>query len=304
VVAAVDTVANKDDHQRGAIDYLVLGHVTVDRLDDRKVAMGGTATYSSLTARNMGARVGVHTSSAYEPGLIDILSGVLVARIPAEFTTCFVNDYSGAKRVQTIESVAETLTYEQLLPEWRHSAVVHLGPLNQEFDPGMVDRFPRSLIGVTPQGWMRQWDESGLVRPIEWADAGRVLARADAVVISEHDVSHPSIIADWASRARMLVVTLGEQGCEVYHRGNSAHHSPGFKSGTIVDPTGAGDVFAAAFFWHLRSSNGDWRTAADWANCVASFVVEKRGVAGVPKLADVEKRWRSGSRVGVRVRAS
>src|SRR5437660_6201585 len=92
---------------RGAVDYLLLGHVTVDRLDDRRVTLGGTATYGALTARNMGARVGVHTSSAYEPGLIDTLGGVLVARIPAEFTTCFVNTYSEGKRQQSIESIAE-----------------------------------------------------------------------------------------------------------------------------------------------------------------------------------------------------
>src|SRR5215467_8784082 len=114
------------------IDYLLLGHVTVDRLDDKRVAMGGTATYAGLTARNMGARVGVHTSASYEPGLIDTLSGVLVARVPAEYTSCFFNDYSSGRRRQTIESVAEKLTYEQILPEWRNPAVVHLGPLCKE----------------------------------------------------------------------------------------------------------------------------------------------------------------------------
>jgi sugar/nucleoside kinase (ribokinase family) len=285
---------------RGTIDYLLLGHVTVDRLDVKRVAMGGTATYAAVTARNMGARVGVHTSASYEPGLIDTLRGVLVARIPAEYTTCFVNEYSSGKRRQTIESVAEKLTYEQILPEWRNPPIVHLGPLCQEIDAAMVDRFPRSLIGITPQGWMRQWDESGLVRAIDWADADRVLRKANVVVISEDDVADPSVIADWASRARMLVVTLGERGCDVYRQGSSEpSHSPAFRSATEVDPTGAGDVFAAAFLWHLHKSGGDWRTAADWANCVASFVVEKRGVGGVPKLDELEKRWRSGARIGV-----
>lgn len=291
--------------ERGTVDYLVLGHVTVDRLDDKRVAMGGTATYAALTARNMGARVGVHTSSAYEPGLIDTLRGVLVARIPAEYTTCFVNEYSGGKRRQTIESVAQKLTYEQILPEWRHTPVVHLGPLCQEIDAALVNRFPRSLIGVTPQGWMREWDESGLVHAVDWADADRVLAKADVVVISEDDVADRSVIDDWASKARMLVVTLGDRGCDVYRQGEAERfHSPAFRSAAEVDPTGAGDVFAAAFFWHLHTSGGDWRTAADWANCVASFVVEKRGVAGVPKLAEVEKRWKTGARIGVRVGAS
>jgi hypothetical protein len=284
---------------RGAVEYLLLGHITVDRLDDKRVVLGGTATYAALTARNMGARVGVHTSSAYEPGLIDTLGGVLVARIPAEYTTCFVNDYTTGKRRQTIESVAEKLTYEQILPEWRKPPIVHLGPLCQEIDTSLVGRFPRSLVGVTPQGWLRGWGEDGVVHPVEWADAERVLTRADVVVISEDDVADASVIVDWAARARMLVVTLGGRGCDVYRQGEPGpFHSRAFKSATEVDPTGAGDVFAAAFLWHLHKSGGDWRTAADWANCVASFVVEKRGIGGVPKLAEVEKRWRSGARVG------
>ncbi|HEY0580544.1 MAG TPA: PfkB family carbohydrate kinase [Chloroflexota bacterium] len=301
-------MADSGDHapstERGTVDYLLLGHVTVDRLDDKRVVLGGTATYASLTAKSMGARAGVHTSAAYEPGLIDTLGGVLVARIPAEFTTCFVNEYQAGKRRQTIESVAEKLTYEQILPEWRNPPVVHLGPLCQEIDANLVNRFPRSLVGVTPQGWMRAWDESGLVRPTDWADADKVLPKADAVIISEDDVADPSIIQDWASRARMLVVTLGERGCDVYKQGEAPFHSPAFKSAAEVDPTGAGDVFAAAYLWHLHQSGGDWQVAADWANCVASFVVEKRGVGGVPKLADVEQRWRKGTRVGVRVGAS
>jgi sugar/nucleoside kinase (ribokinase family) len=264
--------------------------------------MGGTATYAAVAAHNMGARVGVHTSAAYEPGLIDTLHGVLVARIPAEYTTCFVNDYSSGKREQHIESIADKLTYEQILPEWRNPSVVHLGPLCQELDTSIVERFPRSVIGVTPQGWMREWDEAGLVRAIEWADAARVLRKAAVVVISEDDVADRSVIHEWASKARMLVVTLGERGCDVYRQGaTDAFHSPAFKSAVEVDPTGAGDVFAAAFLWHLHKSGGNWKVAADWANCVASFVVEKRGVRGVPKLEDVEKRWRSGARIGERV---
>jgi hypothetical protein len=286
------------------LDYLLLGHVTVDRLDEKRVVLGGTATYAALTARNMGARVGVHTSTSYEPGLIDTLGGVLVARIPAEYTSCFVNEYTAGKRRQTIESVAEKLTYEQILPEWRNPPVVHLGPLCQEIDASLVGRFPRSLVGVTPQGWMRGWGEDGVVQAVEWAEAERVLARAHAVVISEDEVADASVIKQWATKARMLVVTLGERGCDVYRQAEAEpFHSPAFKSGTEIDPTGAGDVFAAAFLWHLYKSGGDWRVAADWANCVASFVVERRGVNGVPKLAEVEKRWRSGTRVGVRVGA-
>jgi sugar/nucleoside kinase (ribokinase family) len=297
-------VTGERPNERGAIEYLLLGHVTVDRLDEKRVALGGTATYAALTARNLGARVGVHTSASYEPGLIDVLRGVLVARIPADYTTCFVNDYSLGKRRQSIESIAEKLSYEQILPEWRNPAVVHLGPLCQEIDASIVDRFPKSIVGVTPQGWLRTWGEDGIVHPAEWPDAHRVLRKASVVIMSEHDVGDRSLIADWARAARMLVVTLGERGCDVYRQGGAEpFHSVAFRSEAEADPTGAGDVFAASFLWHLHNSGGDWKTAADWANCVASFVVEKRGAGGVPKLEDVEKRWQNGSgqRVGVRV---
>jgi len=286
--------------ERAPIDYLLLGHVTADRLDDKHVVMGGTATYAGLTVRNMGGRVGVHTSASYEPGLIDVLRGTMVARIPAEYTTCFVNVYQDGARRQRIESVAEKLTYDQILPEWRNAPVVHLGPLCQEIETSIVSRFPKSLIGVTPQGWMRAWGgDDGAVHAVAWDDADRVLGQADAVVISENDVPHPSVIDDWARKARLLVVTLGARGCAVYKAGVAEpYRSAAFKPVAEVDPTGAGDVFAAAYFWHLRQSGGDWRQAADWANCVASFAVEKRGVAGVPRLSDVERRWQSGKRVG------
>jgi hypothetical protein len=287
-------------NERSPIDYLVLGHVTVDRLDDGRVALGGTATYAALTARNVGARVAVHTSASYEPGLVDILRGVLVARVPAEYTTCFTNEYADGRRRQAIESVAEKLAYEQILPEWRNPPVVHLGPLCQELDASIVTRFPRSLVGVTPQGWMRAWDgPDGAVRAIDWVDADRALARADAVIVSEHDVPDRSQIEDWARRAKLLVVTLGERGAVVYRRGGAEpYRSRAFKSAKELDPTGAGDVFAAAYLWHLHKTRGNWREAADWANCVASFAVEKRGVTGLPKLEEIERRWTSGTRIG------
>jgi hypothetical protein len=54
----------------GAIDYLVMGHVAADWLAGlKRPVLGGTATYAAATARNLGARVGVHTSAAYESGL-------------------------------------------------------------------------------------------------------------------------------------------------------------------------------------------------------------------------------------------
>lgn len=280
------------------LDYLIVGHVTVDRLPNGSCRLGGTATYAALTAHQLGARVALLTSAAFEPGLVDLLRGVRIARVPAEHTTQFVNLYQDGRRRQRVEAIAEPLTCAQLLPEWRSAPIVHLAPLVAEVDPALVDCFPSAFIGVTPQGWMREIGDQGDVHAVPWASAERVLARADATVFSEEDVPDQRLIAEYAALARTLVVTRGERGATVYHRG-VAHHSPAFQSKGEVDPTGAGDVFAAAYFLQLHRT-GDPIASADWANCVASFAVEQPGVAGVPSLAAVEERWRRGKRITAR----
>src|SRR5262249_26033018 len=159
--------------------------------------------------------------------------------------------------------------------------IVHLAPLAQEVDPALAGCFPAALLGITPQGWLRAWDERGLVRPTDWRDADALLERADAVVLSEEDVARPEQIAELAARTpgvaarpRLRGATQGKRGPTVYRRGQPPRRSPAFRAEREADPTGAGDVFAAAFLIHLKQS-GDPLEAADMANCVASFAVER-----------------------------
>ena len=48
-----------------------------------------------------------------------------------------------------------------------------------------------------------------------------------------------------------------------------------------VDPTGAGDIFAAAFFINLYETDDPWASAR-FANQVAALSVTRRGLASVP----------------------
>ncbi len=58
---------------------------------------------------------------------------------------------------------------------------------------------------------------------------------------------------------------------------------------TEVDPTGAGDVFAAAFLFYLHKY-GDPRKAVKFANCTAALSVEHIGITGIPTLDMVVER--------------
>ncbi len=263
--------------------YLAIGHICQDLLSDGWM-FGGAATYSSRTAHALGCQVQVLTSLRQDVDIRPALADVEVVNYPSVHTTTFENVYTSTGRHQTLHAVAERLTPDRF-PATIAADIVHLAPIAQEVDLGWLERFPGALIGVTPQGWLRQWDAQGRISPIEWAKAAEVLPRADVVIISIEDVAHDeSLVQQWAAQAKMLVVTRGAHGCTVHH--DHVVTAVPTHSVEIVDATGAGDIFAASFLVHLRQSS-DPIAAARFANCLASRSITRRGLDSIPTLAEI-----------------
>ena len=266
------------------LDYLVIGHVTRD-LDGSSSRIGGTAAYAARTARALGCRVGVITSAGAGMDLRQSLSDVLITRLLAPTSTTFENIYTEAGRQQVIHNVARPLGFEALPHDWR-ARLVHVGPVAQECDPALVSGLGEAFVGVTPQGWMRQWDEDGYVSRSRWEEAELVLPYADAVVLSEEDVrGDRSVVTEYAQKTRCLALTQGAAGCTVYAAGQVRH----FPAPTVqeVDPTGAGDVFAASLFYALQRGQDAW-AAARFANCVAARSVTRHGIFAAPNPQEVD----------------
>lgn len=269
------------------LDYLVIGHVTRDRTPAGGFTPGGTAAYAARTARALGLRVGVITSTGTEPDLTKWLAGIEVLRVPAPETTTFDNRYTPSGRMQTVRAVAAALTPEIVGPVRQEASLVHLGPVAGECDPALADLFAGAFLGLTPQGWMRRWDGTGRVVSGPWESAEMLLPRADAVVLSEEDVGgDEALVARWAARTRILAVTRGAAGCSVYADG-ALQHFPAFPVAEL-DPTGAGDVFAAVFFVRLWQGDDPY-AAARLANCVAAASVTRQGLSGTPTPEEVAR---------------
>lgn len=275
-----------------AHDFLVIGHITRDVIPGG-YTIGGTATYAAITARNLGCRVAMLTSAEPTLDMSETLAGVDVHRVPATATTTFENLYVNGHRRQYVYAVAAPITAAHVPADWQRIPIVHLGPLARELDPALAAHFSHSLVGVTPQGWLRAWDQDEhLVTYRPWVEAPDVLAHADVLVLSEEDVSgDPMAIETWAQMVPIMVVTQGAQGADVYVRGER-RHVPTFPAREL-DPTGAGDVFAAAFLLRLRES-GDPHEAARFAHCVASFSVEGPGTTNLPSRDQVMQRLDTG----------
>lgn len=275
-----------------SIDYLAIGHITMDTICGHSEILGGAVTYAAMTAQKLGAQVGIYTSATRATNVSAAIHGASVERIPARYNTTISIEYDGdGRRRQVMSKTAEKLTVARLPDVWRSARLIHFAPECDEIDLELLDNFPDSFIGVTPQGWLRQLDGHGRISPGHWADASRILARANAVVVSEEDVANAEILEQWASKAAILVITRARNGCDVWvANASNRYHSAAFQSKKEVDPTGAGDVFAAAYFWWLTRGGGPFE-GADWANCVASFAVERHGCYGIPDAESVAQRW-------------
>ncbi len=271
-------------------DYLVVGHATRDRLPDGTLTPGGTAAYAARTARALGLRTAVLTSADDSLDLEAVLPGVEVYRIPAASSTVFENRYTRDGRVQFLHARAAPLS-----PDTVRSAgfllhrvgILHLGPVARECDPALADLIRADFLGLTPQGWMRRWDAAGRVMAGPWEEAEALLSRADAVVLSEEDIGgDEALAARWAEWTRVLVVTRGARGCTLYAEGR-VYDLPAFPA-SEVDPTGAGDVFAAVLFARLWLGDPPVR-AARLANCLAAVSVTRPGLSGTPTPEEVAR---------------
>lgn len=247
--------------------FLAVGHVTNDVIGGRTVA-GGSALYGALTARAMGASARILTSAG--PDWVGQTDVPMTVR-PSPRTTAFEHVYEGGSRRSWIRAVAAPLDEEV------DADVVFLCPVADEVGRRCFARGRARVVGAGLQGWLRGADARGEIvrRPLP------PLAGADVWFASTEDIDSPPELPG------ILVWTAGEAGVHVRVDGRW-HHVPAYPT-TVVDPTGAGDVFAAAFLVAWSRGEPPLRAAAIGA-CAASIAVEGPGVTAIANLHGLEER--------------
>ena len=267
----------------GYPSYLIIGHVTRD-IHEGGSTLGGTAAYSAVCARALG-RIPAILTAGDKDHPIQELNGILIKWKTSTHSTTFENKETDHGRKQILHAVADLLSPEDVPVDWRNSPIVHLGPVAGEVDPGIIDVFPDSFIGLTPQGWMRARDKSNAVHFHPWDHSDRLLHRADAVVFSLEDVmGDEDLIQSYVGRTNILVVTEGHNGARVYWKEDVRHFSAPRVS--VVDPVGAGDIFATAFFDRFETTRDPWGSARR-AIQIASRSVTRVGLASVPTSHEI-----------------
>ncbi len=270
------------------LDFLCIGLLCHDQHKEGFI-LGGTASYASLMASQLGNNTAVLTSVGNDFSFFDLFknNNIHVLNKPIKKTTVFNNIYESGVRSQFIYHPPEKLLINDLPENWKGSPVVMLCPIANEVDFYLLNAFPNSLVGATIQGWLRQWDDKGKVSPkkINWA----LLKPIDIVFMSDVDImGYENELPKIIKQAKIVVVTKGANGAAVFHE-NKKYEFPSFPA-KEVDSTGAGDIFATAFLIQYNKTKNIALSAA-YAHAAASYIIENIGIK-LPTINSIQLRYR------------
>lgn len=270
------------------ISAVVCGHVTLDGAGEAAVP-GGSAWYAARALAALGAAPRLVTAAgAGFPRAA--LAGLDAHVAPAPATTAFVNAYApGGARSQRVLAAAPPLDAAQVPAAWRACDLLLLAPVLGEVDVAAFTAAVRArLVGLGVQGLVRAVGPDGAVRPRPLAlDAG-ALAAVGAAVVGEDDLGgEPDLVGRLAASVPVVAFTRGARGCDVVVRGRTRH--VGIHPAREVDPTGAGDAFAAAFLLAL-ARGADPLDAARLGAAAGSIAVEGRGGDALHRLGEAAAR--------------
>lgn len=269
------------------IRMTVIGSLSFDRnrVGARQVRkLGGTVTYAGLTAARRGIETLAVTSlAAADRGWLGRLEagGLRIRCRIGAASTRFVNEIEGAGRVQRVEALAEPIRAVDL-PDG-DADVVLLGALHPgDIDDSVLERLerPGTSVACDLQGFVRRV-ENGRVR----ADASPRLARvlglsrtlkADAAELAVAEAALGCGAAEMLERFAIeeLIVTGADRGGRIHRRGGDAFGYDAAPARRVEDPTGAGDVFFAAYLAARLAGRQSPREAARQAATLATRQVE------------------------------
>jgi adenosine kinase len=141
---------------------------------------------------------------------------------------------------------------------WQHAHQMHAAGIPFIFDPGQqLPQFDgaehREILGLA--GWLAVNDYEARMLQERTGESAQAISL------------RPNI--------QGVVVTLAEQGCELWIRGERTH-VPGVQAECIADPTGCGDAFRAALLFGLERG-WDLPRCAALGNRLGALKIAQRG---------------------------
>lgn len=274
--------------------YLI-GNPTYDTLSINKKtvqAPGGTVWYAALFLAGIGRRVAVVGIGDDKLKRRLARRGVDVRHFSdAGPVTVFENTYSAGVRKQRAWAGGDIDRAD--VPQAAFDAPgLLIGPVLQEVDPAIMHTPRTGCLMLDAQGFLRQLSTVGDVILRMTPDAETALRHCDILKVDAREAAVITSTGDIETAGRHLfrmgprtvIITQGRDGAFFYD--GTRFMQIRAPEVDVVDPTGAGDVFSAAFLVRYIAS-GNLAAAGRFAVTAAALSTRGFGASALPSETEI-----------------
>lgn len=281
------------------MSILVVGSIALDTIetpsDRREDVLGGSATYFSMAASHFNPvfLVGVVGTDFPEEGIrllrahdIDLTGLQQVAGKTFRWSGRYHDDVNIRDTLDTQLNVFES--FSPVIPDrYRSASHLFLANIHPALQLEVLSQVtsPHLVIADT----MNLWIETSV------GELRKVIERTDIFLLSDSEArqltGHTNLflaaqqILRWGPAH--VIVKKGEHGAMLVNN-EGAFFAPGYPLETVVDPTGAGDVFAGGLMGFLSQTDSitdrRLRQAIIYGSALASYDVEDFGPGRLKNL--------------------
>jgi sugar/nucleoside kinase (ribokinase family) len=267
----------------------IVGSTTIDKIiaeDLSDLKLGGVTTYAGITYRRHGIPTFIISNIAEQD--LEIMGklhaeDISVFSSKSNVSTYFVNYNRDNKRYQELLQQAGSIKTAQIQAIFNRVDGLHLGPLHPlDIEAQVLRSLHNSNLKIflDVQGYTRIVKNKKVYRSISGQmAAGLTLAHIAKANEAEY---HAILIFFQMTLAELMhwfkieefVVTLGNKGGFVQKQNGETFHYDAALIKTPIDPTGAGDVFFAAYNVSRFGNQKDIPDACIYAAKIAAQQVE------------------------------
>ncbi len=240
---------------------------------------GGSAANFAVTVRRLNfpsAIVCAIGDGIWSRWLLDVLEEEGVenrcVKVEGEQSIVFVAMTRNNKYMFSLKGASHKLGAKHITEELVRGDVIHVASKGFEIASRILE-VGKGLRSYSP----------GPYSFIEAEQLRNIIHKFDFVFVNEPEFK---ALSPWEKRPNVLVVTKGAKGSEIITKSGRIK-IPAFKV-KVIDTTGAGDVYAAAFLVHYLRT-GDLRRAGYFASAAAAVKVTKRGAQARVTIEEVKE---------------
>ncbi|MHA1983612.1 MAG: hypothetical protein ACW967_04590 [Candidatus Hodarchaeales archaeon] len=274
------------------LNICVIGNPTLDTIEiDKQIinSRGGAITFILPWIKNFIPDSNIHVYCSGPPNCLDhlsflnnIITHIQLSKVLTEFRLL----YNGQYRQLELMHEPQQISFEFFLankPENEPNLII-ICPIYNEIENEFVSKikkhYPKSIISVQAQGFVRTKNENNRIIIKDWKPREAFFKAIDVFVISHEELTKKLFELMTKFKKINRIITLGSKGATILSGNSLSEDNVIFAAFPIrndnkINPTGVGDVFfictTLKFFL-----TGNMKNSIVFGNLMAKFHLENQ----------------------------